>query len=144
MRAATGPVDKRYGCRASRADCGEVAGGPSQEFPVRPPEAATAVTRQVQLAPASAAPARGSAYAELSRQVRQAGLLERRPGYYAWKIAVTTGLLAAGWAAFVVVGDSWWQLAVAVFLAVGFTQIGFLRHDAGHPQGFATPRGSHV
>src|SRR5258708_5381688 len=93
---------------------------------------------------ASAAPARGSEYAELSRQVRQAGLLERRPGYYAWKIAVTIRLLAAGWAAFVVVGDSWWQLAVAVFLAVVFTQIGFLGHDAGHRQVFGTRRASYA
>src|SRR5260221_4622479 len=94
--------------------------------------------------PASAAPARGSEYAELSRQVRQAGLLQRRPGYYACKIAVTIGLLAAGWAAFVVVGDSWWQLAVAVLLAVVFTQIGFLGHDAGHRQVFGSRRASYV
>jgi len=80
----------------------------------------------------------------LSRQVKQAGLLERRPGYYAWKIAVTIGMLAAGWAAFVVVGDSWWQLAVAAFLAVVFTQIGFLGHDAGHRQVFGTRRASYV
>ena len=62
------------------------------------------------MAPASPAARRGSDYAELSRQVKQAGLLERRPGYYAWKIAATVVLLAAGWAAFVLVGDSWWQL----------------------------------
>ena len=80
----------------------------------------------------------------MSRQVKQAGLLERRPGYYAWKIAVTIGMLAAGWAAFVVVGDSWWQLAVAAFLAVVFTQIGFLGHDAGHRQVFGTRRASYV
>ena len=49
------------------------------------------MTRQAQLAsPAAAsAPRRGSEYAQLSRQVKEAGLLERRPGYYAWKIAVT-------------------------------------------------------
>ena len=82
-------------------------------------------------AQSSAAGPRGSEYAELSRQVKEAGLLERRPEYYAWKIAVTIGLLAAGWAVFVVEGDSWWQLAVAVFLTVVFTQIGFLGHDAG-------------
>ena len=47
------------------------------------------------------------------RQIKQAGLLERRPWYYIWKkITVTTVTLAAGWAAFAVVGDSWWQLAV--------------------------------
>ena len=102
------------------------------------------MTRQIQLAPAAFAPRRGSEYAELSRQVKQAGLLERRSAYYAWKIAVTIGMLAAGWTAFVVVGDSWWQLAVAAFLAVVFTQIGFLGHDAGHRQVFSTRRASYV
>jgi fatty acid desaturase len=102
------------------------------------------VTRPAQLAPAASAPRRGSEYAELSRQVKQAGLLEPRPAYYAWKIAVTVGMLAAGWAAFVVVGDSWWQLAVAAFLAVAFTQIGFLGHDVGHRQVFSTRRASYV
>jgi fatty acid desaturase len=104
------------------------------------------VSRQAQLAspaPASAA-RRGSEYAELSRQVKDAGLLERRPGYYAWKIAVTVGLLAAGWTVFAVVGNSWWQIAVAVFLAVIFTQIGFLGHDAGHRQVFGTRRANYV
>jgi fatty acid desaturase len=102
------------------------------------------VSRQIQLASASSAPRRGSQYAELSRQVKEAGLLERRPGCYAWKIAVTVGLLAAGWTVFVVAGDSWWQLAVAAFLAVIFTQIAFLGHDAGHRQVFGTRRASYA
>ena len=42
------------------------------------------------------------------------------------------------------VGDSWWQLAVAAFLAVVFTQIGFLGHDAGHRQIFGSRRASYV
>jgi fatty acid desaturase len=87
---------------------------------------------------------RGSDHAVLSRQIKQAGLLERRPGYYAWKIAVTALLLAAGWAAFALAGNSWWQLAVAVFLAVVFTQIGFLGHDAGHRQVFGSRRANYV
>jgi fatty acid desaturase len=87
---------------------------------------------------------RGSEYAELSRQVRQAGLLERRPWYYAWKITFTVLLLAAGWAAFALIGDSWWQLAVAVFLAVVFTQVGFLGHDAGHRQIFGSRKANYV
>jgi fatty acid desaturase len=102
------------------------------------------VTRQIRLASGASAPRRGSEYAELSRLVREAGLLERRPGYYAGTIAVTIGLLAAGWTAFVVLGNSWWQLAVAAFLAVVFTQIGFLGHDAGHRQVFRTRRASYV
>lgn len=77
---------------------------------------------------------RGSDYAQLSRLIRQAGLMERQPGRYAWRITVTVILLAAGWAAFVIMGHSWWQLAVAAFLAVIFAQLGFLGHDAGHRQ----------
>jgi fatty acid desaturase len=102
------------------------------------------VSRPARLASAPSAPRRGSEYAELSRQVKAAGLLERRSVYYVWKIVVTVGLLAAGWAAFVVVGDSWWQMAVAAFLAVIFTQTGFLGHDAGHRQVFGTRRANYV
>ena len=111
---------------------------------MRSSDAVTVVTRQTQLATAKPAQQRGSEYAELSRQVKAAGLLERRPGYYAWKIAVTVGLLGAGWTVFVVLGDSWWQLAVAAFLAVIFTHIGFLGHDAGHRQVFTSRRASYV
>jgi fatty acid desaturase len=100
------------------------------------------------LATADAAPVstlpRGSDYAALLRQVRGAGLLDRRPAYYFAKIAVTGGLLVLGWTAFVVLGDSWWQLALAVFLAFVFTQLGFIGHDAGHRQVFASARANYV
>jgi fatty acid desaturase len=76
----------------------------------------------------------------LLKQIKNAGLLERRTGYYVRRIAVTAVLLAAGWTAFVLVGDSWWQLAVAVFLAFVFTQFGFLGHEAGHKQISASRR----
>ena len=76
----------------------------------------------------------GSDYAQLSRIVRGAGLLRRRPVYYSLKIGVNLVLLAAGWAAFAMLGRSWWQMLVAVFLAVMFTQTGFIGHDAGHRQ----------
>jgi fatty acid desaturase len=95
------------------------------------------------MTPAPASP-RGSDYAALSRQVRQSGLLDRRPRYYAWKITLTTAALAAGWAAFAAIGNSWWQLADAVFLAAVFAQFGFLGHDAGHCQVFRTRRGNAV
>ena len=80
----------------------------------------------------------------LSRQVRQAGLLAPRPRYYGWKITLTATALALGWSVFALVGDSWWQLGVAGFLAVIFGQIGFLGHDAGHRQVFATRRANYV
>ena len=93
--------------------------------------------------PAPAQPA-GSEYAELSRLVREAGLLHRRTRYYTWKIVMTVGALAAGWVAFVIVGKSWWTLAIAGLLAVLFTQMGFLGHDAGHRQIFSSRRPSYV
>jgi fatty acid desaturase len=105
-------------------------------------EVGAALPRQPQPDPSS--PPRGSEYAELSRQVRRAGLLDRRPWYYARIITVTAVLFAAGWAVFVVVGDSWWQLAVAVFLAVMFTQVGFLGHDAGHRQILRSRKASYI
>ncbi len=95
------------------------------------------------MTPEPASP-RGSDYAALSRQVRQAGLLDRRPRYYAWKITLTAAALVLGWAAFAAIGNSWWQLADAVFLAVAFAQIGFLGHDAGHSQVFRSRRANTV
>ncbi|MGN9812238.1 fatty acid desaturase family protein [Micromonospora sp. BQ11] len=79
---------------------------------------------------------RGSDYAELSRRVRAAGLLTRRPGRYLTRIVLTVGVYVAVWAAVVVTGDSWAQPVLAVVLAVATTQVAFLGHDAGHRQMF--------
>ena len=79
-----------------------------------------------------------SDYAVLLRAVQQAGLMDRRYGYYAVKAAV---LLAAGVGVatvFVLVGDSWWQLLTAAVLGVLLAHAGFLGHDAAHRQIFAT------
>jgi fatty acid desaturase len=83
---------------------------------------------------------RGSDYAVLSRVIRSAGLLDRRPGAYAVRIAVTLVLYAATWAAVAIAGDSWWQLIAAAVLGIAFTQVAFLGHDAGHQQIFARRR----
>jgi hypothetical protein len=83
---------------------------------------------------------RGSDYAQLSRRVRRAGLLDRRPAYYTAKIALNLVLLAAGWTAFVLLGDSWYQFVVAAWLALVAGQVAFVGHDAGHRQIFRTRR----
>jgi fatty acid desaturase len=70
----------------------------------------------------------------LSSSIRRAGLFGRRPGYYSAKITVNLLLLAGGWTAFALLGRSWWQMLVAVFLGIMFTQTGFIGHDAGHRQ----------
>ncbi len=79
-----------------------------------------------------------AAFRELALQVRAAGLLDRRRTYYVVKITLTIAMLAGGWAAFVVVGNSWAVLGVAVFLGAVFAQLGFIGHDAGHQQIFAS------
>jgi fatty acid desaturase len=76
----------------------------------------------------------------LARQVRAIGLLDRRPGYYRVKITLTIVAFFAGWALFVVVGNSWAALAVAPLVGITFTQLGFIGHDAGHNQVFDTRR----
>lgn len=73
-------------------------------------------------------------FAELTRTVRAAGLLDRRRGYYVGLIAVVTTVLAAAAAGFVAIGDSWWSLALAPAFAAVFVHFGFLGHDAGHRQ----------
>jgi fatty acid desaturase len=87
---------------------------------------------------------RGSDFAELCRLIRREGLLDRRPRYYAVKFAVLGALLAAGWAAFALIGDSWWQLALAAYLALMFAQVGFLGHEAGHRQIFRSRRANAI
>ncbi|MGW1864955.1 fatty acid desaturase family protein [Streptomyces mauvecolor] len=79
---------------------------------------------------------------EVTRIVRNAGLMDTRPGYYAWKIPLNFLLLSVGWVLFAVVGDSWWQLVVAAYLAFCFGQTGLIGHDAGHRQIVRTRRGT--
>jgi fatty acid desaturase len=87
---------------------------------------------------------RGSDYARLSRLVRNAGLLRRRPGYYTVKITVTGLLFVGGWVAFFLIGQSWFNLITAGFLAAMATQVAFIGHDAGHKQIFRTNRSNYV
>ncbi|GAA3162010.1 acyl-CoA desaturase [Planomonospora alba] len=88
--------------------------------------------------------ARGSDYAVLARRIADAGLLERRPGYYTVRIGLVGALLVAGWTAFFLVGDSWYQLLVAVLLAVAFAQAALLAHDVAHRQVFRSRRSSEI
>jgi fatty acid desaturase len=87
---------------------------------------------------------RWSEYTQLSRQIRQAGLLERRRGWYGARIGLNLALLAGGWAAFAILGESWWQLVTAAYLAVVFTQLAFVGHDAGHRQIFRSRRANNL
>ena len=96
--------------------------------------------REAAARPVPSPKGRWGEYTQLSRQVKQAGLLDRRRGWYGARIGVNLALLAAGWAAFAVLGESWWQLVTAAYLAVVFTQLAFVGHDAGHRQLFRSRR----
>lgn len=77
-------------------------------------------------------------------QVRAAGCLDRRPRYYATKIVLTIAAFLVGWLGFFVLGASWTTLGIAVFLGLMSTQLGFLGHDAGHGQVFASQRANRL
>ncbi|WP_437074458.1 fatty acid desaturase family protein [Streptomyces sp. enrichment culture] len=105
------------------------------------PQAAVAAT--VPAARSRGADSRaGSDFARLSRRVTEAGLMRRRPGYYAVRLTLVIGLTAVGWGAFVALGDSWWQMAVAAFLALMSGQIALVSHDLAHRQVFRSGRTS--
>jgi fatty acid desaturase len=81
-------------------------------------------------------------YTELTRRVKEAGLLRRRPGSYATRVIVLGVLFAAGFVMLATLGHTWWQLLVAVYFSVLFTQSAFLAHDGAHKQMFTSgPRG---
>lgn len=79
-----------------------------------------------------------SAFTDLAQQIRDLGLLRRRYGYYWTKLVAAPLVVAACLVAFVWIGDTWWQLVTAAVLAVVFTQIAFLGHDAAHRQIFVS------
>jgi fatty acid desaturase len=80
----------------------------------------------------------------LARQVREAGLLDRRFGYYGVMIPLTIAAFGLGFAALILIGSSWWALAIAGFLGLTFTQLGFVGHDAGHLEVFRSRRANRL
>ncbi|MEU5799726.1 acyl-CoA desaturase [Streptomyces sp. NPDC047804] len=80
------------------------------------------------------AQAPGSDFAPLLKAVRGQGLLERRTGWYAACIAVNLVALGAVITGMFLLGDTWWNLLLALPLALLWTRTAFYGHDAGHAQ----------
>ncbi|MCW2164266.1 Fatty acid desaturase [Microbacterium hydrothermale] len=78
------------------------------------------------------------AYTELSQVVRESGLLVRTPLFYAGVASAIVLGFAGCITAFILLGDSWFQLIVAAVLGILFTQVAFLAHEAAHRQIFAS------
>lgn len=77
-------------------------------------------------------------YAALKRLINEKGLLEKQPGFLAYKIVLAAVMLAVSIVVLFLVDNIWLQLLNAVYLAFVFGQIGFIAHDVGHRQGFHT------
>jgi fatty acid desaturase len=90
--------------------------------------------------PISARERQVSDFTELSRTVQEAGLMRRRYGYYWTRFSFLSLLLAGLVAAMILLGNTWWQLAIAAALAVVLGQVMFLGHDAAHRQIFVSGR----
>lgn len=81
-----------------------------------------------------------SSFTALTKEVHELGYMRRRYGYYWTKMIGVVLVLAAWVVAFIVIGPTWWQLGMAVVLAVVLTQTAFLGHDAAHRQIFKSGR----
>ncbi|GAA4827384.1 acyl-CoA desaturase [Garicola koreensis] len=97
---------------------------PAAPGPAAPTEQARARNRQT------------SDFFDLQQRVKDAGLLERGASSYIGRALVLTLSFAGAGTLLGLLGDSWWQLAVAALFGVLFTQAAFISHDAAHQQVF--------
>lgn len=81
-----------------------------------------------------------SDFTDLTRRAKADGLMARSYGFYLRRMVGLPLALVAVAAASLALGDSAWQLGLAVALALVTTQIAFLGHDAAHRQIFASAR----
>jgi fatty acid desaturase len=82
-------------------------------------------------------------YSQLLRSVQQAGLMNRRYGYYTVKIGLMVLAIGGIGVGVIVLGNSWWQLILAALLGVVLAHFGFLGHDAAHRQIFVSGKANH-
>ena len=80
----------------------------------------------------------------LSKNIRAAGLLDRRLGNYWVRVVLTVAAFSAAWAGVFLLGSSWSVLGIAAVLGLISTQLGFIGHDAGHRQIFTSPRANRL
>lgn len=99
--------------------------------PTSPPKAAAAWQRYRDT---SDYPPLIRAYTEVSKAVKEAGLLRRARWFYVLAGAGIAVALAGAVTGFVLLGASWFQLLIAGALGILFTQIAFIAHEAGHKQ----------
>lgn len=77
-----------------------------------------------------------SDFSALMAQVKEAGLLARRPGWNTLRFVLLGLSYVVAFAMLFLIGESWWQMATAVVFGILFTQTAYLAHDAAHRQIF--------
>ena len=77
-----------------------------------------------------------SDFSSLMAQVKEAGLLARRPGWNTLRFVLIGLSYVVAFGMLFLIGESWWQMATAVVFGVLFTQTAYVAHDAAHRQIF--------
>ncbi|MDI5966371.1 acyl-CoA desaturase [Streptomyces sp. SL13] len=90
--------------------------------------------------PVTQKPGASATFAELLKRVKAEGLLDLAPRYYVGRLTLNTALLVAGLVTFFALGDSRWQLLVALWMGLCGAQSAFMWHDAGHKAMFRDKR----
>jgi len=78
-----------------------------------------------------------SDYATLIELVRAEGLYKPQPLYYTFKFVSTALMIGAGIVLFILFDNIWLRLFSAAYMALVFSQVSYLGHDAGHLNVFA-------
>ncbi|GAA1848869.1 acyl-CoA desaturase [Brevibacterium marinum] len=79
-----------------------------------------------------------SDFSALMAQVKEAGLLARRPGWNTLRFVLLGLSYVVAFAMLFLIGESWWQMATAVVFGIIFTQTAYVAHDAAHRQIFTS------
>jgi fatty acid desaturase len=85
-----------------------------------------------------------SEYSALLHTVREAGLLQRRRGFYYLMFGILTAALGGVVTGSVLLGESWYQLILAAILGIILTQFAFLAHEAAHRQVFESGKANDI
>ncbi|MFH8797482.1 fatty acid desaturase family protein [Streptomyces sp. NPDC017941] len=79
-------------------------------------------------------------FAELFKRVKAEGLLDLDTRYDYRRLALNLALIGAGLTAFFLIGASWWQMPVAVWLGMCGVQSAYMWHEVGHKAMFRDKR----
>ncbi|MER6408352.1 acyl-CoA desaturase [Streptomyces viridosporus] len=73
-----------------------------------------------------------ASFAELLKRVKAEGLLDLDTRYDYRRLALNMSLILAGFVAFFLIGESWWQMLVAVWMGLCGVQSAYMWHEVGH------------